>query len=103
MLVSRDRQDVVPRVRECVGPTVQMYAENSKALIALVGDGIRDIPDLSGRVQLALAGLDVRLVAQAASRWSFSFLVQERDAAEAVRRLHESLLENRERALLTAV
>jgi aspartate kinase len=103
VLVSLDRQDLVPLVREGFGPTVQMYAENSKALISLVGDGIRDIPDLTGRVQLALAGLDVRLVAQAPSRWSFSFLVQERDAAEAVRRLHESLLENHERALLTAV
>ena len=103
VLVSLDRQDLVPLVRDGFGPKVQVYAENSKALVSLIGDGIRDIPDLAVRVQLALAGLEIRLIAQGASRWAFSFIVQERDAAEAVRRLHESLLENRDAALAAAV
>jgi aspartate kinase len=103
VLVSLDRKDLVPLVRDGFGPKVQVYAENSKALVSLVGDGIRDIPDLAVRVQLALAGLEIRLIAQGASRWSFSFVVQESDAAEAVRRLHDSLLESREAALPTAV
>jgi aspartokinase len=55
------------------------------------------------RVQLALAGLEIRLGAQGGSRLSFSFVVQESDAAEAVRRLHECLLESRDAALPTAV
>jgi hypothetical protein len=47
----------------------------------------------------ALAGLEIRLIAQGASRWTFSFVVQENNAAEALKRL----LENREAALLTAI
>jgi aspartokinase len=103
VLVSLDRKDLMPLVRDGFGPRVQVYAENSKALISLVGDGIRDIPDLAVRVQLALAGLEIRLLAQGASRLSFSFVVQESDAAEAVPRLHECLLESRDAALPTAV
>jgi aspartokinase len=39
-----------------------------------------------------LEGLNVRLIAQGASRWSFSVVVEEKDAAEAVRRLHLELI-----------
>ena len=70
-----------------------MQAENSKALVSLVAEDIREIPDLAAQVFSALSGLDVRLIAQGASQWSFSVVVHEKDVAEAVRRLHRQLLE----------
>jgi aspartate kinase len=102
VLVTVDRKELVPLVCNALGPRVQVHAENSKALISLVADGIREIPDLASRVFVALEGLKVRLIAQGASRCSFSFVVQEKDAAEAVRRLHESLLENQKAAAFAA-
>jgi aspartate kinase len=91
--VAVDKKDVVPLVCNGLGPRVQVHAENSKALISLVAENIRSISGLTGRVFAALDGLDVRLISQGASRWSFSFVVEEKDAAEAVRRLHVALLE----------
>jgi hypothetical protein len=39
VLVSLDRKDLMPLVRDGFGPRVQVYAENSKALISLVEEG----------------------------------------------------------------
>ncbi len=91
--VTLDRKELVPVLRDGLGPRVQVHAENSKALISLVAEDIRSIPGLAGQVFVALDGLDVRLMAQGASRRSLSLVVEEKDAAEAVRRLHVSLLE----------
>ena len=49
-----------------------------------------------------LGGLEIRLIAQGTSRWSFSFVVEETDAVEAARPLHEGLLENHETAAVVA-
>ncbi len=97
--VTLDKKEVVPLICNGLGPRAQVHAENSKALVSLVADDIRSISGLPGQVFAALEGLDVRLIAQGASRWSFSFVVEERDAAEAVRRLHLALLEPQRQAL----
>jgi aspartate kinase len=91
--VTLDRKELVPLVCHGLGPRVQVHAENSKALISLVAEDIRSIPGLTSQVFASLDGLDVRLISQGASRRSFSFVVEEKDAAEAVRRLHVSLME----------
>jgi aspartate kinase len=91
--VTVDRKDVIAQVREALGPRVQVHAENSKAVISLVSEDIRSISGLPGQIFTALAGLDVRLISQGASRWSFSLVVEEKDVTDAVRRLHHSLIE----------
>jgi aspartate kinase len=95
VLVSLDRKELVPLVCNAVGPRVQVHAEYNQALVSLVADDIREIPHLAGQVFAALEGLDVRLVAQGASRWSVTVVVSENEAAEAVRRLHEQVLEQK--------
>lgn len=96
--VTIDKKELIPLVCNGLGPRVQVHAENSKALISVVAEGIRNIAGLPAQVLGALSGLDVRLTSQGASRWSFSVVVNEADASEAVRRLHESLLEGNETA-----
>ena len=90
--VTVDKKEVVPLVCNGLGPRVQVHAENSKAIVSLVGEEILAIPGLPGQVFSALEGFNVRLIAQGASRWSFSFVVEEQDAPEAVRRLHQELI-----------
>lgn len=92
VLVTLDRKELVPLVCNALGPRVHVHTENNKALVSLVADGIRDVPDLGAQVFGALVGLDVRLIAHGASRCSASYLVDESDAVEAVRRLHEEVL-----------
>jgi aspartate kinase len=93
--VAIDRKELVTFLKEAL-PDVEVRAENSKALVSLVGEGIREIPTLAVQVFSALAGLDVRLVSQGASPWSFTVVVKEKDVAEAVQRLHQQLLESPE-------
>ena len=102
VLLTLDRKDLVAVVSNALGSKVQVRTENGKALVSLVADGIRDIPDLAPQVLGALQGLEVKLVAQGASRWSVSLVVNERDAAEAVRRLHEELLQPKEELAFVA-
>jgi len=96
VLVSLDRKELVPLVCNALPPPVEVHAEGGKALVSLVSGGIRNISDLAARVFAALEGLRVRLFTQGASRLSVSFVVDEGDAAEAVRRLHREVLEQQE-------
>lgn len=91
--VTVDRKELIPLVCNGLGPRAQVHAENSKALVSLVAEDIRNIPELPAQIFRALDGLPVRLISQGASRWSFSLVVEEKDAAEAVKRLHRGLLE----------
>jgi aspartate kinase len=95
VLVSLDRKELVPLVCNALGPSVRVHADYSRALVSLVADNIREIPELSAQVFGALEGLDVRLVAQGASRWSLTVVVTEGDVSEAVRRLHEQVLDQK--------
>ena len=62
--------------------------QNHKALVCLVGENIRQQPDVASRVFAALSDLDVRVVCQGASDRTISFLVEESKVEESVQRLH---------------
>ncbi len=64
--------------------------ENSKAIVCLVGENIRGKPGIAARVfgTVAGGGINVRMISQGASEISISFVIEEKDAVEAVRRLH---------------
>jgi len=64
--------------------------EDKQAIVCLVGENIRGRAGIAARCFTALAEADinVRLISQGASEISLSFVIQESDTAEAVRRLH---------------
>jgi aspartate kinase len=62
--------------------------ENHQALICLVGENIRRQPEVASRAFAAVADMDVRVFCQGASERTISFLVEESEAEESVRRLH---------------
>lgn len=90
--VAIDKKNLVPVVSRGLGSHIHVHAENSKALISLVADGIRKIPSLPTTVFSALAGLHVHMISQGASQCSFSLVLDEVDAPQAVQRLHEALI-----------
>jgi len=75
-----------------IAADLQVIAEvrwqNHKALVCLVGENIRQQPDVASRVFAALSDLDVRVVCQGASDRTISFLVEESKVEESVQRLH---------------
>jgi aspartate kinase len=66
--------------------------EDKQAIVCLVGENIRGRAGIAARcfTALAEAGINVRLISQGASEISLSFVIQENETAEAVRRLHAS-------------
>ncbi|HET9308239.1 MAG TPA: aspartate kinase [Candidatus Sulfotelmatobacter sp.] len=62
--------------------------ENHKALVCLVGENIRRQPEVASRVFGAVSDMDVRVICQGASDRTISFLVEESNLEESVRRLH---------------
>jgi len=62
--------------------------ENHRALVCLVGENIRRMPDVASRVFAAVSDMDVRVVCQGASDRTISFLVEESKVEESVQRLH---------------
>ncbi len=62
--------------------------ENHKALVCLVGENIQRQPEVASRVFAAVSDMDVRVVCQAASDRTISFLVEESKVDESIRRLH---------------
>ena len=65
--------------------------ENHKALVCLVGENIRRLPEVASRVFATVSDMDVRVLCQGASEGTLSFLVDESKADESVRRLHGAI------------
>jgi aspartokinase/homoserine dehydrogenase 1 len=67
-------------------------ARRGVAVIAVVGQGMAGTPGIAARVFSALAagGINVIAIAQGSSELNISFVVEEREAAEAARRVHSA-------------
>jgi len=63
-----------------------------RAIVAVVGIGLRGVKGLAGRIFTAVQSVNVEVISQGASEINVTFVVREEDAAEAVRRLHAALI-----------
>jgi aspartate kinase len=70
--------------------------ENHKALVSLVGEKIRRRPEIASQVFSSVADIEMRMICQGASERNISFLVDESQAEEAVRRLHKIFFSSQE-------
>jgi aspartate kinase len=75
--------------------------ESGRAIVCVVGEGLRATPGIAGRVFATISDINVSLISQGASRVNLTFVVDESRVHEAVLRLHEALFE-REPAHLDA-
>ena len=78
----------LPGIAAALQGVANVRWENHKALVCLVGENIRQQPDIASRVFAAVSDMDVRVVCQGASDRTISFLVEESKVEESVQRLH---------------
>jgi aspartate kinase len=83
-----DSASALPAIAADLGGVARVRWENHKALVCLVGENIRRQPDVASRVFAAVSDMDVRVICQAGSDRTISFLVEESKVEESVRRLH---------------
>jgi aspartate kinase len=67
--------------------------ETNRAIVCIVGEGLRTTPGIAARVFSTIKDINVLLVSQGASSVNLTFVVEEQHVEEAVRRLHAAFFE----------
>jgi aspartate kinase len=68
--------------------------ERSRAIICVVGEGLRGTPGIAARIFSCLTDINVSLISQGASSINLTFVIEEENLHEAVSRLHAAFFEN---------
>jgi aspartate kinase len=68
----------------------EVAVEKDKAIICVVGEGLRNTPGVSGDIFMAMkeGGVNVLMISQGASKISIAFVVEDADAQKAVQAVH---------------
>jgi aspartate kinase len=69
--------------------------EQGRAIICVVGEGLRGTPGIAARVFSTISDINVTLISQGASSINFTFAIEEERVNEAVNRLHEAFFEEK--------
>ena len=83
----------LPAVVEELERLGEVRVEPRRAIICVVGEGLRTTPGIAARVFETIRDINVSLISQGASRVNLTFIVDDSQAREAVTRLHAALLE----------
>jgi aspartate kinase (monofunctional class) len=71
----------------------RVEVEPGRAIVCVVGEGLRRTPGVAARVFQTIQDINVLLISQGASQVNLTFVVDEARAADAVVRLHDAVLE----------
>ena len=88
--VTVDTSERLPAIAEDLAKIADVKYESNKALVCLVGEDIRGHSGIAGKVFTAIEHVNVRMISQGASEINMSFMIEEDDAAEAIRSLHST-------------
>jgi aspartate kinase len=72
-----------------LGELGEVRIEKERAIVAIVGIGLRNTPGLAARVFNAVWPANVEIISQGASAINMTFVVREQDGPDVVRRLHQ--------------
>jgi aspartate kinase len=86
-LTVEDRTRLDPVVRE-LSDLGEVWVEGNRAIVAVVGIGLRHTPGLAARIFRAVQPANVEVISQWASAINMTFVVREEDGPEVERRLH---------------
>lgn len=83
---DRSRLDLIVRDLAQLG---DVWVEEGRAIVAIVGIGLRHTPGLAGRVFNSVWPANVEIISQGASAINMTFVVREEEGPDVVRRLHQ--------------
>jgi aspartate kinase len=87
-LTIEDRTRLGSIVKD-LGQLGDVWVEEGRAIVAIVGIGLKHTPGLAGRVFNAVWPANVEIISQGASAINMTFVVREEDGPDVVRRLHQ--------------
>jgi aspartate kinase len=86
-LTVEDRARLEPVVRE-LSELGEVWLDDRRAIVSVVGIGLRTTPGLASRIFRAVPPANVEVISQGASAINMTFVVREEDGPDVVRRLH---------------
>jgi aspartate kinase len=89
--LSLDDAERLPDIVEELELLGTVRVEKGRAIVCVVGEGLRGTPGIAGKVFSTISDINVSLISQGASSINFTFAVEEERVNETVRRLHEAL------------
>ncbi len=72
-----------------LGALGEVTIARDRAIVCVVGEGLRDTPGIPARIFKALSTVPVEMISQGASKINLTFVVQDAHAVDAVKKLHE--------------
>lgn len=92
--LSLDDASALPAIIDELRKLGTVEVENGRAIICVVGEGLRSTPGIASRVFSTISDINVSLVSLGASSINLTFAVDEADAVETVMRLHRRFFED---------
>ena len=87
--LSLDDASALPAIVADLEELGTVGVEKGRAIICVVGEGLRGTPGIAARVFSTISDINVTLISQGASSINFTFAIEEERIKEAVTRLHE--------------
>ena len=91
--ITVDRAASLPSILEDLAEFSDAEATPGKAIVCVVGEGIRYTPGIAATVFNALEGIRIRMISLGASRVNVGCVIDEEDLKAAVRRLHATFFD----------
>jgi aspartate kinase len=89
-----DSNEAIPAIAADLEKIADVKYAGRNAIVCLVGENIRETPQIAARVFAALGGINVRMISQGASEINITFVIAEDDVPETLRRLHKEFFTN---------
>jgi aspartate kinase len=88
--LSLDDARALPAIVKELQQLGEVHIERQRAIICVVGEGLRGTPGVAARVFGCLTDINVSLISQGASRINLTFVVEEENVREVISRLHDA-------------
>jgi aspartate kinase len=87
--LSLDDDSSLPAIVNELEQLGTVRVEKGRAIICVVGEGLRGTPGIAAQVFSTISDINVTLISQGASSINFTFAIEQTRVEEAVRRLHD--------------
>lgn len=84
-----DSNESIPALAADLAKLADVKYEGRKAIVCLVGENLREIPGIAARVFGELSDVKIRMISQGASEINLTFVVEEDEVPQVIRRLHK--------------
>jgi len=86
--VTAETNEAIPALAADLAKLADVKYEGRKAIVCLVGESLRDTPGVAAKVFSLLENTKIRMISQGASEINLTFVIEEDDSSDVIRRLH---------------